>query len=414
MTLYVMAISVSVVLTGMAYTLLSTERAERRIQANIEVENQAWWTARSGIEVASAYMEQFSNWRTASAGGTVLTNASIGTSRCTVTIYDDADGNLSDDETEPVRVVSTGTFDGSSYKLQTNYLPRPHSALSYACFGLTSDDMEFRNTAIVRGPVRAHGRIRADSTVNEYDDASFETLSSYTIDSALSPRSYVTTTIPSPSVNLSYYLSLATPITGTSGSTCLIRGYNLTPTANPTGAANAYGIYSLDPGGRNTVLENVHIKGTLIIHNAPSNSVVFQKGLYVEPGPLNYPVLLISNPNSSVSIGPDVTQLVEATSGLVLNIGGINFVVGTGIDYNEDGDVADSFTCMVRGIVWTDSQSLRLENGSWWMIGTLISRSIRVEDSVTVDNDWQLQNSLCPGFIDTGMRMVNTNFKDAP
>ena len=36
-------------------------------------------------------------------------------------------------------------------------------------------------------------------------------------------------------------------------------------------------------------------------------SITFQKGLWVEPGPLNYPVLLLDNAGASTTIQPDAT-----------------------------------------------------------------------------------------------------------
>jgi hypothetical protein len=84
------------------------------------------------------------------------------------------------------------------------------------------------------------------------------------------------------------------------------------------------------------------------------------------------------------------------------------------VDYNEDGDILDILPTSVRGIIWATSTQLTLNAGSWTFMGTAINRHITVADSVTVDNDAQLQNSLCTGFVGTGMRVISTNFKDAP
>jgi hypothetical protein len=88
--------------------------------------------------------------------------------------------------------------------------------------------------------------------------------------------------------------------------------------------------------------------------------------------------------------------------------------VGSGVDFNEDGDIADVFATSVRGIIWSASAKLEMKNGSWPFNGTAINSRIVVENSVIVDNDAQLQNSLCPGFVGTGMRLLSTSFKDAP
>ena len=51
---------------------------------------------------------------------------------------------------------------------------------------------------------------------------------------------------------------------------------------------------------------------------------------------------------------------------------------------------------------------------NWTFTGTAINRHVIVDSSVVVDNDVELQNALVPGFVGTGMRLISTNFKDAP
>ncbi len=410
--LYLTTVSISIVAAGVAWTLLATQRADRRLQSNIDVENQAWWGARAGVEIGLAYAEQVPLWRIQST--TVLSNVAVGNTRCTIQILDDRDASLGNNECDPARLLVTATCSGASRKLQAALMPRPHAALKYCCFGTTADDMEFKGTARVYSPVRSHGKIRGAAGVTSSADASYETMSGYTIESPLAPKYYTTTAISPPSVNLSWYLAQATPITGTSGATCKLQGYNLTPTSNPTGTLNANGVYSLDAGGRDVLIENLHLRGTLIIYNAPSRTITFQKGLWIEPGPMGYPVLLLDNPSNDTAIDPDAS-LTELTSSLVvLNLLGINITLATSVDFNEDGDVLDVFTTSVRGLVWASSRSLTLKRGSWSFVGTLINPHVIVDNNVAVSTDVQLQNTLCPGFVGTTLRLQLTSFKDAP
>jgi hypothetical protein len=261
--------------------------------------------------------------------------------------------------------------------------------------------------------VRSHGRIKRSSSPTVQGDGSFQTITGYEIDDPLAPKSWTSTAISAPTPPVSSYLAMATPIDGSTGITCELIGYNLTPTNNSTGSTNANGIYSLDPGGREVVIENLHLKGTLIIHNSPGSQIIFRQGLWIEPGPLNYPVLLLTNSSANTYIQPS-QGLNEANSGATAIVQGLPVSVGT--DYNENGLAVDAIpnTPSINGIIWASSSSVTLGGGGWPFRGSLINRAITVEGSVVLGSDVQLQNSLAPGFVGTGMRLTTGNFRDAP
>src|SRR5690606_3675784 len=109
--------------------------------------------------------------------------------------------------------------------------------INHAIFSAANQRIEFKNSVKIRGPVRGHDDNRADSGVSVLDDASFETLTGKSTESNLNPRRFTSAPMADPAVDLSAYLAMATPITGTlNGGTIEIKRQNLTPLSNTLGA----------------------------------------------------------------------------------------------------------------------------------------------------------------------------------
>jgi len=412
--LYLTTIAVSVLIAGMGLALIASQRADRRLQANIGLENECWWAARSGLEIAYAYIEQVPDWRNRPSGSTLFSDVAVSPGCVArVQLFDDGDNSLADNSADIVRIRSIGTCIGSSVQLEATIAPRPHPALNYALFNASEEDVRFRGLTTIAGPVRSLGKIEGESFVKTTGSASFTTRTGGEINGPLNPRIFVDTDLPTPNPPLSTYLAMATPIAGANGSTCALRGYNLTPTHNPLGAANPYGIYSLDPGNRDVLLQNVHIRGTLIIYNLDGRTVTINSTAWLEPGPLNYPVLMIYGSNVELSVQPSISLLNELTTVRVTPSGGNNITV-IGVDFNENGHLLDTIVSSIRGIIHAPEARVRMGNLGWTFSGCLISRRFEAEDTVRIEHDPSVLSALAPGFMDTGMRLVSGSFREVP
>jgi hypothetical protein len=412
--LYLTTIAVSVLVAGMGLALIASQRADRRLQANIGLESQCWWAARSGLELAYAFFEEVSDWRTRASGGTLFSGVEVSPGCVAeVRFFDDDDGSLVNDETDTVRIRSIGTCQGNAVRLEATLAPRPHPVLSYALFNSDYEDVRFRDLVTIAGPVRSSGKIEGENFVRVQGNASFTTRTGGEINGPLSPRIFVDTELSAPQPPLATYLAMATPIAGANGSTCGLRGYNLTPTHNPVGSPNANGIYALDPGNRDVVIQNIHIRGTLIIYNLDGRTVSISSTAWLEPGPLNYPVLMIYGTNVELSMQLSTSLLSELTATRVTPYGSGNLTV-LGVDFNENGLLLDTIVSSVRGIVYAPGARVRLGNSGWTMSGCLISRRFEAEDSVRIEHDLSVLNVLAPGFLDAGMRIVQGTYREIP
>jgi Tfp pilus assembly protein PilV len=132
MMLVLIAVAVCTVL-GLSF--LAHQNAALAVSQNIDHHAQARHIAESGIELVSSYIQGSADWRTARSEGDWLTDYALYGGTCTVTVTDgidtdgdgvvDSDGDLADDATDPVTLVSTGRFGNVSHRVTAVLEPRP-------------------------------------------------------------------------------------------------------------------------------------------------------------------------------------------------------------------------------------------------------------------------------------------------
>ena len=330
--IYLFVLVLATILAGTGLALVAVNRADRRVHSSVQRSLQAQYAAQAGVEAALGCMDANANWRSTMPNGTWFGNVPLGAGKCDVVVTD-VDGNLANRETDAATIASTATVDGPVYKTQVTVAPRPYAALRYACFSQTT--LDIRSNASILGPVRAHTSIYSDGNYDTEENAFFETLQGSYVNSSLSPVRYATSSLPYPQPSLSYYLALATPITGIAGGTAKLSKYVLTPTKNSesAGQVNPSGIYALNAAGKDIVIEITHIKGTLIIYNAV-RTATFQRACWIESAGQSYPTLLIFTGGADVEFNLDTATLTESSDNT---------------DYNEDGDHTDSIPTLIRG-----------------------------------------------------------------
>ncbi|MCH7702902.1 MAG: hypothetical protein IID37_14560 [Planctomycetes bacterium] len=144
-------------------------------------------------------------------------------------------------------------------------------------------------------------------------------------------------------------------------------------------------------------IQNVHLRGTLIIRGSGGNNVEFDRSSWLEPGPDGYPTLLIDVPNGTVDFLFDSVGIDEAARS---------------VDYNEDGDQLDTFPQSFEGLVWVNAKWVWFYASAWTFQGCLVAtEDVWVEDGVTVQNDPALASRLIPGFTDGMLHVERGSIK---
>ncbi|MBP7933286.1 MAG: hypothetical protein KA354_01445 [Phycisphaerae bacterium] len=392
---YILVLGVATILAMTGFTLLSVARANHRIHDSLQKSLQAQCVAQAGIEKAFNYMYANPTWRQTMPNGNWFTNQAFGAGEYAVRATD-SDGSLADDEGDALTLTSSGRVGDAAHKVKVTLAPRPHPALAFAAFGYYQAGV--RTNAVIQGPMRSNGSMWSDGNLDPGGNAFFESLQGAYINSALTPSRYASTSMSYPQPSLSSYLSLATPVTGTTGATAKLSKYVLTPTRNSESSANvnANGIYSLDCSNRAVVIEKLRLKGTLIIHNT-SQTVTFQHQLLIEPSGYSFPSILIFTNQSNVEFNLDQATFSESSDSM---------------DYNEDGDKTDSPASSLKGIVWTDGSYITIHRSSAGVTGCIIGGGIEVHDRAVIDDDPQLAQVMIPGFIDTSMKVIPGSWRE--
>jgi len=366
----------NVLIATTALTITAVQRTDRRLHQNLVTESEVHWYARAGFEMALAYVENTIDWRTQVADS-LLDQAQIGDGQVTVEFFDDDDGDLTDDVTDSVRVVSTGERDGAVCRFEAELVPVAHDALQYTLFAL--GDIMLNNMVVVRGPVRGHGNILGNPMVSVEADARFETLSGYMISNNLQPQDYDNNGMMPPQVDLSEYLAKATPLDGVipiEGQLQFAQAV-FGPDLNSFGDPNPNGIYAVDAQGGNVEFTDLDLEGTLIVYNSFGGLVEFHDSCQMRTGPLSYPVLLVDQTCSEVWIDP-------------------------GMEPRE-----------ITGVVYAPNSRMVVKNGSWSFTGCLIGNWIEIMDGVIVEDAPSLRSTLMPGFLADGMRVVSGSYQEA-
>ncbi len=127
-----------VVVAGMlSFSLLAARSTTVGIAENIQNHAQAHYTAETGLRLAIAYVRRTDDWRSQQTHGAWVTDASFAGGTFTVVGEDgvdqdgdgvisipaEGDGNLLDDEMEPVTLCSTGRFGGTTHMVHAVVTP---------------------------------------------------------------------------------------------------------------------------------------------------------------------------------------------------------------------------------------------------------------------------------------------------
>ena len=393
--MYILVLGVSTILAMTGFTLLAVARADHRVQVSLQKSLQAQYVAQAGLEKAFYTIDANSTWRQTMTNGTWFTDQAFGPGKYTVTAAD-TDGNLADDERDTLTLTSTGTVGDAVHKVKVTLTPRPHPALGFALFGTNSAGVA--SNAVIKGPVRSNSTIWTDGNADAEGNAFFESVQGAYIAPTLTPARYASTAMSYPQPSLSYYLALATPITGTSTSQAKVSQYVLTPTRNSESSTlvNPNGIYSLNCSNRQVIIENLRLKGTLILYNT-TQKVLFRHEMLIEPNGYSFPSILIFTSHGDVEFSLDDSSLDELSDW---------------VDYNEDGDKWDTVPSAVKGLIWTDYSYITIRNDGAPITGCIIGGGVEVSSKAVLDEDPLLAQAMIPGFIDTNMKVISGSWRE--
>jgi hypothetical protein len=182
-----------------------------------------------------------------------------------------------------------------------------------------------------------------------------------------------TVSVSSDSTNKDYFIDgVSFKDTTYQGGSYVMEGKLLSPTSNPYGSPNANGIYILNCSGKQVVINNCRIIGTLVMMN-PGNNCTIKGSTVMEAAAANFPALLVNSTNgdNGITISLSSSALSEANMGVNFNPTGNPYPYQAGTGTNVNATTTDTYTSGITGLVYSVSD-LTIDTGTT-ITGVVIS-----------------------------------------
>lgn len=398
--MYLITLILSLVIVSSGLALVSMQRSGSYVDTTASASENASHLSQAGIEWITYRLNQTPGWRD-SAGSSLTANMNNPLAGYFAVTVSDEDGDLSNNETDPVFIKSTALV-----KLRSGFpasrtftaiaVSNVHPVLDYAIFATGSIYYEGSSVA---GPIYAVDQINAGGLLFHApsDDAIFAVPSSGRISSTLKPANPDAILIEPPQINTATYTDVGKVLVDdTAGSGLTLEQMNLTAT-DATGLAkpDANGIYIVKSNSYTIDLANIHVRGTLVIIAPNALLINMQGGMWFEPGAGHNPTLIVAAPKAALQFEADA-ELKESK-----------------VDFNEDGNVGDSFPSLMSGLIGTKVDEVRLATGDYELSGTWIGNNFTMNYSCGHIDDSQTLRTYPPGeFFDDTLTIAPGSFRE--
>ncbi len=376
----------SVLITGTAMTLLNMQASNRRLHESLSSSLEAQLLTEAGVEWAAYYFQNIPDWRERFVSGTSRVLHLPGGRQFEV-IVSDADGDFTDDDTDPAKLAVNARYNGAKQHVRGLMTPRTHEALDYVVY--MSETLELSRDFRVTGDLHASLSVNSLPEPANVEVKRITTASHDSIPSSQYPNGLFEAPSgePAPSPDGTFWSRNGTAVeTVNDRGARLVENVILTPEVNSQGVANPQGIYHINGTGRELVLRNIYVRGTLVIHGMRNRTVTFEEGLVLHGIAQDRPTLLITDHASNVVFASSASLLETQDK--------------AEIDFNGDGDTADTIASEFHGILWTDASQLTINSDSVTYEGCIIgNRLVAIGNSQFV-YDEGVAAQLIQGFTD--------------
>jgi hypothetical protein len=365
-SIYFLTLASSIILvltvTGLSFTIIQFRRESR---SNQQIDQAEIYT-QLGIRHALYFTHQIPNWRNLLTSGPWMQNISNGNATYTVTGIDMVDGQLNNG-INAVQLACTTTVNGVHRTLTVETEQPPLDSLRFAI--TAGQSIIMTNKSVINGDVASNANID-NSDASTFINGNVEVVTSINLTENISGS--ITTgiepkTFPySPSL-LEYYASQATPIMYQD----TLQEILLSPSTNPFGTTNPYGLYMINCGGNQITIRDCRIVGTLILINPSSDSLI-KDGINMQPARADYPALIIEG---DMNILPS-KDLNEADSNIDFSLPGESGI----------GSITNTYPSLIQGAIYCNGNLILDQTCD--IFGTVIATGaveMRSESQISVN-----------------------------
>ncbi|KPK78250.1 MAG: hypothetical protein AMJ79_00120 [Phycisphaerae bacterium SM23_30] len=298
-SIYILTLASAMVLVslvlGLSYLVMQSRRS---LRTNAEIDRARVY-AELGIYHALHFTAVEPNWRQLLPSGIWLQDVTVDQATYSVSGIDPVDGNLANNQVDPVDLICTAAVNGAQHTLQVQAQNAPSELLKYAL--AAGGLIDINNHARIEGDVFTNSNIDksgGDTWVFGDAEAVGSIHETANITGEITPGA-AAKNFPDDQVLVNYYLNHATPIPFINQ----IQEVLISPISNPLGPINPEGLYIINCTSQKIVIRNCRIVGTLVLVNPKSDSEI-KDAINWQPALADYPALVVVD--GAVKIQPNM------------------------------------------------------------------------------------------------------------
>ena len=386
-TAYVAVLGASLIVTVIGLSALTAVRVERRSAQTEHDFTRARLYAQAAIDLGLLWMTQDSDWRTNRTNGDWVLDAPFDRGTLSIAAADPTDGDLANDEKDPVTLTGTGIVGDARYMLEATIEPTPGplECLQYALHA--ADEIEIhggKTLQIGTGTVSTNGNLRNDGMI--YGNASAASRSGDGLISGSIDVPAPAKRFPDPDV-FDAYIRRATPAPFTGNIERQVWG----PGFTPSGATNTNGVYVIDTAGHDLEIKWTRINGTLIVR-CPGKKVILRETLLLHTYCDTYPALIVDG-NIEMDFNGSGYGLSEASVGVNFNPPSASY------RGYADYDRFDWYPSQINGLVHATGE-IKMKKTAKVCGGVISETNVHIEGNIVIEHSPELYENPPVDYLD--------------
>ncbi|MBC7835912.1 MAG: hypothetical protein H7Y88_12555 [Phycisphaerales bacterium] len=392
-TVYLLVLGVSAIITITGLSALAAARVKSRMASRARDWAESGVLAVTAAEFAAHSLATDGSWRKVRGSGTAYPVGAIGRGAASF-IVDDADGSLTDDYFDTVRVLGVGTVGEATRSYSFEAVPASKTALEvFRCAVHSAASLISNGTVTVDGgPLSSNGTITVGllgTLRGNVEAAAFTNLGTH---KGTAEVPWPAKQMPTAGV-FTLYSDMATVIpwgviTGGAIQNVLF--------ATPDGSGN--GVFSITvPSGSRLLIRDCRLRATLVVSLGAGSDLVLEDEVLWEPPRPDFPILIVKGTGANdIDLNCSGAVLSEVVENLNFNPAGVPYAGGI------DADKLDNYPNELRGVIHIlGVGASTVVRGSTRVVGALISDGpVTVDTRATLSSDETLLKFPLLGYTD--------------
>lgn len=394
-SIYVLVLMISVMIAVIGLSSVAISRVQLRMSGSTSDLAEASFYADSAVDLALYELSQDPNWRTSYTHDTWVRTQTLGRGSFKWKFLDQVDIDLSNNATDPVWLIAWGMADSATQKLSVGLELEPGAALDVLATSVHAGQNIYLNSGAsvttTAAPLSTNANFDNRGTLYGSLQAATQSGGGAVTGTVEVPTS--SKDLPAEAV-FAHYVAKATVLYNIGE----LKAVVLTPTLNETGGGlNAEGVYYINTGGDDLVIEGLRLHGTLLV-NCGGGTVRIDKQVAMQNYRDDYPVLIVDGHIELRFYGSGAV-LDEAAWSHNFNPPGAPYQDHT------DGDRSDEYPSQIQGLIHC-TRGLFMKRTALVIGAIICEQTATFSDTPKIIHDYNLIANPPEGYTQPGSEMV--------